>query len=717
MKTRIALCLMVTVALSSVAQAAPWNEAAKDFFTETANAPSNKVDAADLNGDGYIDLVFANGGGFDKGDENADQPQQAFLNNAGASMTDVSAAIFQDVSYNGRAVKLRDIDYDGDVDIVLGTTWGSQTQLFLNDGAGNFSNETPTHLPQISAMIGDLELGDVDEDGDLDMVLADWGADSPVSLSSGGITQLWRQMDSPTNLGDPGTGMFEDVTLTQMPSNVSVRWSWDAEFIDVDNDYDLDILVSAYAGDKTSVYLFANDGAGNFTDATAGNVAQGKNALDVEPMDLNGDGYLDLVTLHDGLSGRNRVLLNNKNGGFTDSGELMWPKLENTPSFDFMGAFYDHDSDKMVDLVLGALQTQVNKFPDRLMLNQAGKFKQWGDAQVPKYQAFQEVKASNGTYAIVLADFNKDTRLDVAMSQNENAFEKKLLLGTDEIPVDTAPPIFVNYEKLGQLVYPSTEVLRVRCHDNKSPLMLHDFTQDAGLPYLEFWTMDPGPDPDNNPGTKSAPGQWYGEYLWRVFFDVPDADAFFYRICAIDAAGNKACTPLLETEISGGTATEADTMSSESETQSTVTDTDTTMGASATDGTVTDATVTDGTASASMTDPTVGTVGMTHTTGRVERTARSPSFAARSSRADGHPRRPPPHRSGRADFPHPAPLVRASLCAGWSAPPGQVAGDTGPRSPCRRCSRSGSAGSAFAGASTRSASRSAEASRSSRSSR
>jgi hypothetical protein len=103
--------------------------------------------------------------------------------------------------------------------------------------------------------------------------------------------------------------------------------------------------------------------------------------------------------------------------------------------------------------------------------------------------------------------------------------------------------------------------------------------------------------------------------------------------------------------------------------------------------------------------------------GRVERTARTPSFAACSSHADGHPRRPPPHRSGLADFPHPAPLVRASLCAGWSAPLEQMAGGTGRGSPCRRCSRSGSAGSAFADSSTRSASRSAGASRSSRSSR
>jgi|JI6StandDraft_1071083.scaffolds.fasta_scaffold00727_5 hypothetical protein len=553
--------------------AAPWIEDPA-FFTENLAAQSSKVDAADLNGDGYIDLVFANGSGFDKGDDNSDLPQQAFFNNAGAMMTDVSGAVFGGQTYNGRAIRARDIDYDGDIDIVLGTTWNSQSQLFINDGAGNFTNETASHLPQIVASIGDIALGDVDQDGDLDMLLADWGLDSPVSISGGGMTQLWDQMGDPADFGDPGTGMFADVTLGKMP-NVNVRWSWDAEFVDVDNDYDLDILVSAYAGDKISVFLFANDGAGGFKDATAGNMAQGRNALDVEPMDLNGDGFLDFISLHDGLSGRNRVLLNNKNGGFTDATELVWPKLENPSSFDFKGAFYDHDSDKQVDIVLGALQTAVAKYPDRLMLNQGGMLKQWGEAQIPKYQAFQEVKASAGTYAIVLADFNKDNRLDVAMAQNENAFDKKILLGTEEIPVDTAAPIFVNYEKFGLLNFPGNEIIHLRCHDNKSPLMIHDFIQSAGLPYIESWTMDPGPDLDANPGAKSTPGQWYGEYLWRLNFEVPDADALWYRICAIDAAGNKACTLLEMTEVTGGTATESDSSATMSDGMS---DTATTMG-------------------------------------------------------------------------------------------------------------------------------------------
>lgn len=49
----------------------------------------------------------------------------------------------------------------------------------------------------------------------------------------------------------------------------------------------------------------------------------------------------------------------------------------------------------------------------------------------------------------------------------------------------------------------------------------------------------------------------------------------------------------------------------------------------------------------------------------------------------GLSRGPPPHRSGLADFPHPAPHVRDSLCS-WGARLVEVAVSTGPGSPCRR---------------------------------
>ncbi|MBL8974577.1 MAG: hypothetical protein JNK56_28540, partial [Myxococcales bacterium] len=140
--------------------------------------------------------------------------------------------------------------------------------------------------------------------------------------------------------------------------------------------------------------------------------------------------------------------------------------------------------------------------------------------------------------------------LDVAQAQNENGFDKKVFLGSNvELLPDTAAPIFNNYQKLADNIeFGVDHTLNARVHDNKSPLMLHDFqsTLDGpdGRPYVESWGMDPG-DPDITPGDISAPGEWYGEYLWRITFNVPkDVVAFYYRLCAIDAAGNKYCTGL-----------------------------------------------------------------------------------------------------------------------------------------------------------------------------
>jgi len=580
--------LLVSSLVSTSVFAAPWVED-KAFFTEAANAPSSKVDAADLNGDGLIDLVFANGGGVDKGDDSSFFPQQAFIND-GTVMNDVSVSIFGATPLTGRAVKLRDIDYDGDNDILLGTTWVTQSQLYLNDGGGSFSNVTDMNLPPVVASVGDLEVGDVDYDGDLDIALANWGTgEGSVAQTGGGITLLWTQMGAP-GFGEAGTGMFEDVTLGQMPS-LPVRWSWDLDFVDVDNDYDLDVLVSAYAGDKASLFLFTNDGKGFFTDATAGNIPQGRYALDVEPIDLNDDGFVDLLTLHDGLSGRNRLLINDKTGKFVDSTDVLWPKLANPASFDYMAAFYDHDSNSKPDMVIGALQTAQIKYPDRLVYEKAGKYES-------NTTAFTELKPSAGTYAIVLADLTgpggmPDSRLDVAMAQNENAVDKKVLIATEEVPLDTIAPFLTNVEKLGAVQFPGNEVIRLRCNDNKSPLMLHDFKQtnnNEGFPYIETWDMEPA-DPEAMPGDKSAPGQWYGEYLWRIQFAVPDADVLWYRLCAIDAANNKRCTPLEMTVIEGGTATEGDAETLMTETDS-ITDTDTTDSqVSATDATATNSTM------------------------------------------------------------------------------------------------------------------------------
>jgi len=590
---------LLSLLLPTLASAEPWIED-KVFFTENANAGSSMVDAADLDGDGWIDLVFANGGGYDKGEVNSNQLQQAFKNEAGLATTDISVKTFgEGVPFNGRAVKVRDIDRDGDNDIMLGVTWQSQSQIFLNsDGQGTFINETETHLPQLDASIGDLELGDVDDDGDLDMVLADWGPDAPVGdpvSTDGGITQLWLQTGEPADFASPSTGMFEDATLGNMPLD-KVRWSWDLEFVDIDNDWDLDVVVSCFACTKQSMFLFANDGAGGFTNVTTDNITQGLGAFDAEAIDLNGDNFLDLVTLRDGTGGRNRVLINNTKGGFVDNTDLVWPPIQNPQSFDHMGAFLDYNSDGRPDMVIGAFHPG-KVYPDRLMENNLGKFKQ---------NTFAFNTPTPATYALVLSDFNQDRILDVAMSQNENKFAKSVFIGSNvDLLPDTFAPIFVNYEKLAQdIEFGVDHTLKARVHDNKSPLMLHDFQapvddKQNGRPYIESWDGDPG-DPDMNMGDISAPGEWYGEYLWRVTVNVPKAvQSFYYRMCAIDAAGNKVCTGLEHVDNPDDSTTSGD---------------DTTTTSDDTTGAITTATTTSDSISATDTD-TGDSTGIIPTTG------------------------------------------------------------------------------------------------------
>ena len=73
-----------------------------------------------------------------------------------------------------RVIKARDLDGDGSVDIFVGNTYQSPSRLLIGVGEGRFDDRSATHLPVGPRSIGDAEPGDVDGDGDLDLVLADW---------------------------------------------------------------------------------------------------------------------------------------------------------------------------------------------------------------------------------------------------------------------------------------------------------------------------------------------------------------------------------------------------------------------------------------------------------------------------------------------------------------------------------------------------------------
>lgn len=469
---------------------------------------TNKVEIADLNGDGRPDLLFANGGDYST--PGTPEPNQVFFNTGGPGLKfqEVTTQVLGDTPDLARVIKARDLNADGFVDIIVGTTYQTQSRLFLGSGQGRFAEVTRTHLPAQLLSVGDLEPGDVDGDGDLDLVLADWGPGNNMT-NDGGRTRLW--------LND-GAGRFTDATATRMP-DLRIRFSWDLELADLDNDADLDLLVSCKRCPGS--HLFRNDGAGTFTDDPRG-LPQYTNNYEFEPMDLDGDGWLDVVTMNDGeiVGGnssdrREHVFRNDGKGRLRDVTEAWWPPVANVGEDDNMVAFLDYDSDGDADFVVGSLSG-----PDRLLIND-------GRGQLSVRLDVFDGEPTPGTLGIALADLDGDARMDVVQGQGEHpkAVDERVFLGRGLAPDTAAPSItMVGAREIG-----TRRVVHARVHDRKSPSLATEWKS-----VTVEWA--------SAAGKREAPMRWYGENLWRAEWPANVDRAASYRVCAADAAGNTACS-------------------------------------------------------------------------------------------------------------------------------------------------------------------------------
>jgi hypothetical protein len=482
-----------------------WVDATGRLLGDTAEW-TNRVELADLDGDGDVDLLFANGGNYS--DPGKPEPNRVFVNQGpGQRFVERTREVFGPDPDIARVIKVRDLNGDPHPDIIVGTTFQTQSRLYLGEGGGRFREVTSTHLPQMPLSVGDVEAGDVDGDGDLDLVLADWGPGHNMT-NAGGRTRLWV---------NDGAGRFADDTAARMPDAL-VQFSWDLELVDTDNDFDLDVLVSCKRCGGSR--LFRNDGGGRFQEDRRGLPAYTNN-YEFEAMDLDGDGFLDLITANDGeivggspSSRREHVFRNDGKGRFRDMTSLWWPDAENVGEDDNMVAFLDFDSDGDADFVLGSLSG-----PDRLLMND-------GTGRLRVALDVFEGPATPGTLAIALADLDGDRRLDVVQGQGEHetAVQERVFLGLGLRP-DVAPPAIAapSVERLADRA-----VVRARVHDRKSPSMPHDWRS-----VLVRWT--------SAGKAVETPMSWYGEYLWRAQIPVQAGASLAIEICATDAAGNRTC--------------------------------------------------------------------------------------------------------------------------------------------------------------------------------
>lgn len=259
---------------------------------------------ADYDGDGFVDVfVGQNNDGANTGD--------VLRNNGGTSFVNATNETgLTDPGFH-QNVGWADIDNDRDLDLLIGMEGPELHEIYLQGTGGQFSavgKEVGIQVAFGSKGYG-LAVGDADGDGDLDLYIS-------TCRSGGNIrNNFFKNM-----LVETGTLGFVDIADTNGTQNFNNTFG--SEFLDFDNDGDLDLYVTGADGNDTKI--FRNDGNNIFTDVDTitGHKLLSDNGTDLngsKAVDYDNDGDLDLY-FHDNLAsgGNQRLYRNDGNWKFTD---------------------------------------------------------------------------------------------------------------------------------------------------------------------------------------------------------------------------------------------------------------------------------------------------------------------------------------------------------------------------------------------------------------
>jgi hypothetical protein len=110
-----------------------WRDVTADTIGTTAEW-TNKVELADVDGDGRVDILFANGGDYERA--GTPVPSRVFRNVASGKWPEITTEVFGDALFLARVIKVRDVDGDGHADVFVGTTFQTQSRLYRGLGGG-----------------------------------------------------------------------------------------------------------------------------------------------------------------------------------------------------------------------------------------------------------------------------------------------------------------------------------------------------------------------------------------------------------------------------------------------------------------------------------------------------------------------------------------------------------------------------------------------------
>lgn len=265
------------------------NRGGRFAVTQRLTASAVQIVTTDLERDGDADLVVASW--FASGPDDF----TVFLNDGSGTLSDVTAERGLALAGNEIiGVASGDLDRDGDFDLAIISRAANQLWIFSNDGSGRFSRrevDVPGRFRTTSGFDQGCNLGDIDGDGDLDIVVAT----SDYVGSSTAVGHLVFVND--------GSGRFTEDSGERFVVDIGVTGRLigaNGKLMDVDYDGDLDFFAfTDLAGPPLNFQLYSNDGAGRFSYTregvpTFGGARPTSVGADVDVADLDSDGTYDV---------------------------------------------------------------------------------------------------------------------------------------------------------------------------------------------------------------------------------------------------------------------------------------------------------------------------------------------------------------------------------------------------------------------------------------
>ncbi|MFA6320698.1 MAG: FG-GAP-like repeat-containing protein, partial [Candidatus Omnitrophota bacterium] len=308
--------------------------------TDSANLPASITSAAsfitdvvfgDVNNDGFADILIS----YSQG-----QSVELLLNSGTGTFADFTSTNMPSLFTQTMALDVGDINGDGYLDVIA-ANYDSGDVLLINDGTGKFSRDAHFSLPEVLDGSSDIKFCDINNDGAVDIVTANNAVIGDSTLSS----RIYL---------NNGSGVFSDATDALMPA--SGEYCEVLDLGDIDRDGDIDLVVAGY----NQNIILINDGAGVFEDKTVELMPTNYfHSKDIKLGDLNGDGYLDLIILGESNAS---LLLNNKKGSFKNSdSSIKLPDYVSTPAQ--IGGrnieLADINADGLLDIMIGGATLNV----------------------------------------------------------------------------------------------------------------------------------------------------------------------------------------------------------------------------------------------------------------------------------------------------------------------------------------------------------------------